>query len=129
MEPNGMDGRYKVLRPRTRQSENDLNQSIGYLGGVTAIEQRVMDPVRTFETPLVGFPADVVVPSATVMDIPLPRNCAQIAFISVIPGVVASFNGGGARTIKDGFVYNGLFQSLQVSTDALGTCIIQLGAF
>jgi hypothetical protein len=92
-------------------------------------DQRTVNPVKTFETPIVYFPADIVVIASSNLEIPLPPRCVQIAFISVTPNLVASFNGGGSRTIKDGFVMNGAFQSLQVATDVGGTCIIQLGCY
>lgn len=106
----------------------ELNQPLGWQG-LDPIAQRTTDPVRTFETPFVYFPADINIGVSTSIDIPLPPRCAQIAFINVTPNIVASINGGGARTIKDGFVYNGEFHSLQVATDAGGTCTIQLACY
>ena len=123
-----MDGRSRVLRPRTRQADNELLQPVG-TSGYDPIASRTLDPVRTFETPLVYFPQEIVVGSGVVLDIPLPARCAQIAFISVIPNVQASINQGGPRTIKDGFVYNGEFTSLTVATDGAGSCIIQLACY
>jgi hypothetical protein len=97
--------------------------------GYDQTAQRQQVPTRTFEVPLRIFPEEITIPANTRQSIPLPQTCAQIAFINVVPGVWASFNGGGARTIKDGFVYNGEFQSLEVLTDATGSATIQLGAY
>lgn len=121
-----MDGRTPVLRPRTRQDEGGLVQPVGWIGNDMA---RKMDPVRTFETPLVYFPAEIPIGSSAQQLIPVPPRCAQIAFISVIPGLFASINGGGSRTIKDGFVLNGEFSSLEVVTDATGSCLIQFACY
>jgi hypothetical protein len=88
-----------------------------------------MDPLRTFETPIVFWGPDIVVPSNTTMSIPIPDRCCQIAFISLVPGVFASINGGGGRTIKDGFIFNGDIQSLEVATDAGGSVIVQCAAW
>lgn len=121
-----MDSRQMRRRMVPRDAEN-LTQPIGYLGRDES--ERKGPAIPTFETPLVTFPADIVIPGSFSGSVELPANCAQIAFISVIPNVVASLNGGGSRTIKDGFVYNGLFRSLQVATDAGGSCIIQVAAF
>lgn len=123
-----MDGRYSRLRPRTRQGENELNQPLSWQG-TDPMAARTTTPVRTFETPLITFPAEITVPINSNRTIPLPKNCAQIAFIGVKPGCFASINGGGARTIKDGFIYSGEFYSLQVATDATGTATIQLAAY
>lgn len=123
-----MDARSKWLRPKTRQGDNELVQPASWQGQ-DSMANRVLNPVRTFETPLVFFPADIVIGASTVVNIPLPPRCCQIAFISLIPNVVASFNSGGGRTIKDGFVMNGEFTDLQVATDAGGSCIIQLGCY
>ena len=123
-----MDGRPRQLRPRTRQADNELVQPIGW-PGYDQIAQRTTNPVRTFETPFLFFPADISIPSNTRQTIQLPPNCAQIAFIDVVPGVWASINGGGSRLIKDGFVYNGEFSSLEVLTDATGLVTIQLAAY
>lgn len=123
-----MDGRQRVLRPRTRVTGEELDQPMSWQG-LDTIAQRAVDPVRTFETPLVYFPAEILIPVGQVLTIPLPPRCAQIAFISLVPNVTASINGGGPRTVKDGFIYNGEFQSLQVATDATGTVLIQLGCY
>jgi len=88
-----------------------------------------MDPVRTFETPLVYFPAEITIPANTQQLIQVPPRCVQIAFISLIPNVYASINGGGGRTIKDGYIYNGEFNSLEIVTDATGTVVIQFGCY
>jgi hypothetical protein len=109
-------------------NDNALEQPIGR-SGLDPLQQQPIDPIRTFETPYVYFPAEIVVPINSVMQIPLPPRCGQIAFINLVPNVVASFNGGGGRTIKDGFVMNGVFNSLQVATDGTGTCTIQLACF
>ena len=122
------DNRQGPQRPRTKQDDKRFSQPVGW-AGLDPIGKRTMDPVRTFETPLVFFPGDILVPANTTISIPLPQRCFQIAFINLIPGVFASFNGGGARTIKDGFVMNGEFSTLDVATDALGSVIIQLAAY
>jgi len=123
-----VDNRYPVLQPRTKQSNDALNQPIGWTG-LDPIGNRTIDPVRTFETPLVFFPQDIVLPVNTIISIPLPPRCYQIAFISLVANVWASFNQGGARIVKDGFVYNGEFQTLDLVSDATGTCVIQLAAY
>jgi hypothetical protein len=120
-----MDARPSRLRPQTRQELADLRIPLGWRGEST--ERR--DPVRTFETPLVMFPAEILIGNNFEGQVTLPANCAQIVFLDVIPGVAASLNGGGGRTIKDGFAYNGLFQSLYVVTDATGQCTIQTAGF
>jgi len=121
-----VDGRHPALRPRTRQDEKQLTQPIGWIGQDMG---RKMDPVRTFETPMVYFPAEITVGANTQQLIPVPPRCVQIAFISLVPNVFASINGGGGRTIKDGFVYNGEFNSLEIVTDATGTVLIQFGCY
>ena len=45
-----VDGRHPALRPRTRQDEKSLTQPVGWIGQDMG---RKMDPVRTFETPIV----------------------------------------------------------------------------
>jgi hypothetical protein len=123
-----MDSRHPIKRPFTKMDSNPLDQPMGR-SGIDPMQQQPLDPVRTLETPLTIFPPDIIVGINSNLSIPLPRNCSQIAFISVTPGLAASFNGYGGRTIKDGFVMNGAFQSLQVATDATGTCIIQLAGY
>jgi hypothetical protein len=123
-----MDGRNKALRPRTINRLDRVDQPMGW-PGINQLEQRQDAPIRTFETPLINFPADILIPSGFNGAVPLPPNCAQIAFLDVVPGVAASINAGGGRTIKDGFIYNGSFQSLSVATDALGSCTIQLAGW
>lgn len=123
-----MDARPRQLRPRTRQSENELDQPLSWQGN-DPIARRTTDPVRTFETPLISFPAEITIPINSNIQVQLPKNCAQIAFIGVTAGCWASINGGGSRTIKDGFIYSGEFFSLQVVTDATGTATLQLAAY
>jgi hypothetical protein len=123
-----VDNRFSALRPRTRQDEDTHDQPIGW-SGVDPIALRTQDPIRTFETPLVFFPQDIVIPVSSQISVPLPQRCYQIAFINLTPGVWASFNQGGARTIKDGFIYNGEFSTLDITTDAAGTCTLQLACY
>lgn len=123
-----MDGRNRILRPRTQLDQGPVSQPQGWQG-FDPMAARTLDPVRTFETPLVYFPADINIPVLTNVSIQLPPRCSQIAFINLVPNVMASFNNGGFRTIKDGFVMNGEFTSLQVQTDAAGLCTIQLGCY
>lgn len=123
-----MDGRNTYLRPRTTKETKLGRQPEGW-PGIDQFQQQPFNPLRTFETPLVFFPGDILVPALTIASIPLPERCAQIAFIDLIPGVQANINGGGYRTIKDGFVYNGAFQSLEVQTDAVGSVRIQLAGW
>lgn len=123
-----MDSRFRALRPRTRQGSNELEQPVGW-SGRDALEQRSQTPLRTFETPFIGFPADINIGTNTTISIPLPPQCGQIAFINVIPGVIASINGGGGRTIKDGFVYTGDFTNLDIQTDATGSVTLQLATY
>lgn len=123
-----MDGRYKALRPRTRGMISSIAQPEGW-SGVDQTEQRTSTPTRTFETPLVYFPAEILVGPGETIDIPVPQRCAQVAFIDLVPNVAASINGGGARTIKDGFIYNGDISSLRVATDAAGTVKIQFACW
>lgn len=123
-----MDGRYKALRPRTKNSLQRISQPEGW-SGIDQTQQRQQDPLRTFETPLVYFPADILVGASQTLDIPVPQRCAQVAFVDVTPNVAASINGGGARVIKDGFIYNGDISSLSVATDGAGSCRIQLAAW
>lgn len=123
-----MDGRNEARRPRTRQGQNELNQPVSWQGK-DPIELRNVEPQRTFEVPLRTFPAEINIPINTFQNVQLPQNCAQIAFINVVAGVVVSINGGGQRTIKDGFIYNGEFSTLEVLTDATGTVTIQLAAW
>ncbi len=121
-----VDGRYPRLRPRTQQDEKSLTQPVGWIGQDMG---RKMDPVRTFETPIVNFPAEIVVGVGTQQLITVPPRCVQIAFIDLVPNVYASINGGGGRRVKDGFVYNGEFNSLEIATDATGTVVIQFGCY
>lgn len=123
-----MDNRNRYLRPRTMQGNNELVQPVGWPGR-DPLEQRRTDPMRTFETPFIGFPADINIGINTTISIPLPPQCGQIAFLNVVPGVNASLNGGGGRTVKDGFIYTGDFSTLEVQTDATGTCTIQLATY
>ena len=107
-------------------TEDPMQQPASWLGNDMG---RIQDPVRTFETPIVFFPAEILVAASTQQLITVPPRCVQIAFIDLVPNVVASINGGGGRTIKDGFVYNGQFQSLEIATDATGTVKIQFGCY
>lgn len=123
-----LNGISPALRPRTRMVRNELQQPIGWQG-LDPMAARTVDPLRTFETPYVFFPAEIVIGINFTGSIPLPVRCGQIAFINVVPGVMASINGGGGRTIKDGFVYNGDFRSLDIQTDGTGGCTIQLACY
>lgn len=123
-----MDGRSRRLQPRTRQGTNELEQPQSWQGR-DPIESRSKIPQSTFEVPFRYFPAEINIPINTQISIPLPNNCSQIAFINVTPGVIASINGGGTRTIKDGFVYNGEFSTLEILTDGTGTVTVQLAAW
>lgn len=123
-----MDARALIRRPLTRMGTGEVSQPVGTLGQ-PATYPNPIDPVRTLEVMFNQFPGDIAVPSNFSGMIALPRNCGQIAFIDVIPGLWASFNGGGLRKQKDGFVLGGLFSSLYVQTDATGSCTIQLAAF
>ena len=123
-----MDSRPKQLRPRTIMRDTEVGQPAGWQG-LDPMQQRTVDPVRTFETPLIYFPADIVIPANFNGSVPLPQRCCQIAFINLTANVWASFNSGGGRTMKDGFVMNGEFKTLDVATDALGGCLIQLGCY
>lgn len=121
-----VDGRYPRLRPRTQQDEKSLTQPVGWIGQDMG---RKMDPVRTFETPMVYFPAEIIIPANTQQLVTVPPRCVQIAFINLVPNVFASINGGGGRTIKDGYIYNGEFNSLEIVTDVAGTVTIQFGCY
>lgn len=123
-----MDARAKIRRPLTRMGTGEVSQPVGPLGQ-PATYPNPTDPVRTLEVMFNQFPGDIAIGSNFAGMVTLPRNCGQIAFISVVPGVWGSFNGGGLRTVKDGFVLSGLFSSLYVQTDATGGCLIQLASF
>ena len=123
-----MDGRNPWLRPRTTKTLEPSGAPEGW-PGLDPLEQRNPNPMRTFETPLVWFPGDIAIPASTTASISLPQRCSQIAFLDVVPGVWANINGGGYRKIKDGFVYNGDFSSLEVQTDGAGSCTVQLASW
>jgi hypothetical protein len=87
----------------------------------------------TYEKPIIEFTGDIVIPvnaagSSTTLrsGSELPNNCVGLRFIGLIPGVMASINGGGLRTIQNGDTFAGCEISfLVVITDAAGTCTIQ----
>jgi len=84
----------------------------------------------TYEKPIVEFPGDFVVgSSATVIMLQgqdLPRNCVGLRFISLIPGVWASINGYPFRTVLNNDNFMGCeIRSVQIVTDAAGSCIVQ----
>lgn len=120
------DGRFRQLRPRTKGNDDTLHQPQGQPGREPPSSTA---PVVTFETQLSSFPAEITVGASAQVNIPIPPRCAQVAFISVTPGTWASINGGGTRTIKDGFIYNGKILSLDIVTDGTGGCIVQLAAY
>jgi len=125
-----VDQRFTALQPRTRMRRGEqLSQPMSYQGQ-DPMANRTIDPTRTFEVPFVYFPQEILIPpGVSGLSIPLPPRCAQIAFISLVPDVFASFNGGGGRTMKDGFVMNGEFTTLDISTGPAGTCLLQLACY
>lgn len=84
----------------------------------------------TYEKPIVEFPGDIVIPVASnrllMAGQDLPRNCVGIRFINLIPNVVVSINGYPFRTVLNNDTLTGVeIRSLQIATDALGTCTVQ----
>lgn len=87
----------------------------------------------TYEKPIVEFFPDIAIPNSSnstfIRGRELPNNCVGIRFIDVIPGVVgvyASINGGGFRKILDRDTFSNCeIRSVQVSTDATGSCTLQ----
>lgn len=87
----------------------------------------------TYEKPIREYPGDILIPvnaagSVTTLrsGVDLPTNCVGLRFLSLLPGVTVSLNGGGLRTVLNGDVFSGCeITSLIVFTDAAGTCIVQ----
>ena len=87
----------------------------------------------TYEKPITEFPGEILIPVNAAGSITnlragneLPTNCVGIRFISLVPGVTISVNGGGSRTVQNGDGFNNCeIQTLMIATDATGTCIVQ----
>jgi hypothetical protein len=87
----------------------------------------------TYEKPITEFTGDIVIPvnaagSSTTLrsGTELPTNCVGVRFISLLPGVFVSMNGGGLRTVLNGdTLTNTEIQSIVILTDATGSCIVQ----
>lgn len=87
----------------------------------------------TYEKPITEFPGDILIPvnaagSVTTLraGVDIPTNCVGIRFISLVPGVTISMNGGGSRTVLNGDGFDNCeIQSVMIVTDALGTCVVQ----
>jgi hypothetical protein len=104
--------------------------------GLQAVSQAMQfrfGGLLTYEKPIIEFFGDVNVAAATQIlmmagatDNGLPRNCVGVRFINLVPGVIASINGGPFRTILNGDSFQGCeIRSLQVVTDGVGSCTIQ----
>ena len=84
----------------------------------------------TWERPIAALPAETVLGAAVSTDVPLPDGCCGVRFIAVTGSVVASFNGGGTRTILDGDTYSGLrLMQLQVNTGGASGVTVQTWGF
>lgn len=87
----------------------------------------------TYEKPIKEFPGDILIPvnaAGSVTNLragaELPNNCVGIRFISLVPGVTISINGGGSRVVQNGDGFNNCeIQSVMIVTNATGTCIVQ----
>jgi hypothetical protein len=87
----------------------------------------------TYEKPIKEFPGDIAIPvnaagSVTTLRAgsDLPNSCVGIRFINLVPGVTASINGGGLRTILNNDTLTGCeIQSIVIITDATGTVTVQ----
>jgi hypothetical protein len=122
--PGGMAGNGSIADERMRElagSSSGIQQDapIYRYGGVL-----------TYEKPITEFFADILIPVASSVALragnELPRNCVGMRFVALIPNVTASINGGGPRTILNGDVLSGCeINSIVVTTDAAGTCIVQ----
>lgn len=87
----------------------------------------------TYEKPITEWFGDISIPvnaagSSTSLRAgsDLPNNCVGVRFMDVTPGVWVSINGQGLRKVFGGDSYgNTEIQSLEIITDATGTCIVQ----
>ena len=121
-----VDLRFRQLQSRAPQDNGKTQRPDGLIGQDIG---RIQEWTNTFEVPFTWFGPDIVVNVNSTVSIAIPPRCMQVAFISLIPGVAASINGGGGRTIKDGFVFNGKITAVDVATDATGTVIVQLAGY
>jgi hypothetical protein len=118
-----MDSRNRYLRPRTRQTENELYQPIGSSGRDPA---QIVPAARVQEIPLDSFPAETVVGASVVAQIPLPNFCTGFRLVTLSGTVYCSINGGGPRVCLDNDLVSGAnIRSLQISTGAASGCTVQ----
>lgn len=89
--------------------------------------------VMTYEKPILEFFPDIVVGNnANILLLAgkdLPRQCVALRVIDLLPGVAGvycSINGGGPKKLLDRDSFsNVLIRSIQITTDATGSCTIQ----
>lgn len=141
MAKPGYTARYGNQRAGRGQLTRQLEGDLGIFQGLTE-RQRYnaddnIDPSRpriiegglgTYEIPVRTFPPDFVVAvnaAGQQVSVTLPDKCVGVRFISLIPNVYANINGGGQRTVKDGDVIQAQIDSLTITADATGTCIVQ----
>ena len=83
------------------------------------------------QVPIVTFDGDQVIGSGQVVTINvferMGGRCTGFVLVSVVPGVQVSINNGGFRTIPSDVAYNDInLKTIAISTDAVGSCILQL---
>lgn len=85
---------------------------------------------RTWERPIRALPAETVIGASASLNVPLPDGCCGVRFLALSGSVVASFNGGGSRTVLDGDTLSGLeLRDLQVNTGAASGVTVQTWGF
>jgi hypothetical protein len=92
------------------------------------VSGQIPDPVVI--QPLTQFPADIIIPALTTVNIPiqtlLGSKCVGFLLINVTANVFVSINGGGFRTINNNISVDGSqISTLSVNGGTAG-CILQL---
>jgi len=92
---------------------------------------RAFGAVSTKALPLSLFDGDIVIPANSAVSINvrerLGDRCTGFILVSVIPGVQVSINGGGWRTVaQDQAMTDAQVKTLNIKTDAAGSCILQI---
>lgn len=84
--------------------------------------------LQTYETPIRGWGADIVIGATAQFNVPIPERTVTARLISVVGTVQVSVNGGGFRTVLNGDTFtNTEIDSFFVITGAASSCIVQTG--
>lgn len=120
-----MDGRYKVLQPRTKQDNATHQQPAGFLG----VDRVAQGPLlRVQEAALDAFPGEIVLGASVTQDlsVQLPAFCTGFRLCNLTGTVFANINQGGARQCFDqDLLSGGNIRSLIIATAAASGVTVQ----